>query len=93
MLKFVGDGKKGLVYFLGLTRENINQVVSGRPIPINLADMGGPDIDVCILFGETEQILFNYLKKEGLIPPEVVYHEPTPGKTEVTRIIQDKKGG
>jgi hypothetical protein len=93
MLKFVGEGKRGKVYFLGLTRENINKLISGQPIPINLADMGGPNVDVCLLFGETERMIFNLLKSEKLIPEGVELRDATPETTEVVQIKREEKGG
>jgi hypothetical protein len=45
MIKFTGDGPNGRVYFLGLSRGNIDRLTAGQPIKVNLADMGGPRIE------------------------------------------------
>lgn len=75
MLKFTGQGKDGPCYFLGLSRENISKLVDGHPIKVDLRDLGGPHVIIGILFGETERILFNELKKAGLLPPEAEFQE------------------
>ena len=92
MLKFTArdrDGKIG--YFFGLSRGNIDRLTAGQPIAVNLADMGGPDIPIRILFDETEVELFNALQKAGMIPSEVEYRPAAPGMAEVMRIKREKE--
>jgi hypothetical protein len=86
MIKFTGDGPNGRVYFLGLSRGNIDRLTAGQPIKVNLADMGGPRIEVAILFGETEQSLFDELKAGGMIPDGVEFREAKPGEAQVVRV-------
>ncbi len=90
MLKFTGNGKDGTTYFLGLARRNVDRLTAGQPIKVNLADLGGPPINVVILFGETERTLFDDLKAGGLIPVEIEYREAEVGTAEVQRILREK---
>lgn len=40
------------VFILGIDAENVKRLVSGRPIMVSLAALGGSD-DVAIMYGET----------------------------------------
>lgn len=48
---------------LGLSRKNIALLQEGRPIKFNLKDMGLEDRTVLIVFGETEESLY-----EAMLP-------------------------
>ncbi len=96
MLKFTGESKDGRrVYFLGVSRANVERLTHDQPIVVNLAEMGGPEAQVVIVFGETEQLLLRDLQRIGAIGPEVVFREAKPGVVEVVRIRRaaDGKGG
>jgi hypothetical protein len=86
MIKFTGDGTNGRVYFLGLSRGNIERLTAGQPIKVDLAEMGGPPITIAILFGETEQTIFDELKASGAVHPEIEYREARPGEHQVVRV-------
>lgn len=69
MLKF----KAGPLIGLGLSRANINLLLEGKPIRIYLKDIdptAAPDAQIALMFGETEEILFNELKAAGFISPK-----------------------
>ncbi len=74
MLKMAGRGPDGPVFFLGLSRGNIDRLTHDQPIQVNLADMGGPDIKIVIVFEETEQILFDKIKAAGMIDTKTIIH-------------------
>jgi len=74
MLKFASTNTKTgeRVYFLGLSRDNINRLTSGQPIKVDLKDLGaGSSTPIVIAFGETEQMIYLDLKAAGVIPPEI----------------------
>jgi len=57
MLKARGQTMDGEVALLfGLSRENVTRLVSGKPIRVDLTELGLPG-DVYIFFGETEDAL------------------------------------
>jgi hypothetical protein len=85
------DGKK--VYFLGLSRENVDRLTAGQPIVVDLSEMEGPKIDVAIIFGETEEILFDALKTSGLIPTEIKFQQPEIGTIQKVFIRHGKPVG
>jgi hypothetical protein len=69
-----------------LDRGNIERLTGGEPIKINLADMGGPNITIMMIFGETQKDLFEDIKKTGLLHPAIEFREPISGVKEVIRI-------
>jgi hypothetical protein len=84
--KAYSEDRSRVVFGLGLDRENVTRLVAGRPIAINLADQMGPDVDVVICFGETQDDLFEELKAGGLIPPQATFTPAESGHTNITRI-------
>jgi hypothetical protein len=69
MLKF----KAGPLIGLGLSRANINLLLEGKPIRIYQKDVdpkADPNAQIAIMFGETEETLFNELKAAGFIGPD-----------------------
>ena len=74
MLKFASTNTKTgeRVYFLGLSRDNIDRLTSGQPIKVDLKDLGAQSsTPIVIAFGETEQMIYLDLKQAGVIPPEI----------------------
>lgn len=59
MIKFVFDDDEGRTYLgLGISRENVNRLTAGKPIRVDLKEMGvSIDGHVMIYFGETEREL------------------------------------
>lgn len=55
MLKFKAEtANRKPLYGFGLSQENVKRLKSGKPIVIDLAEMGG-DGEVMIFYGRTEQ--------------------------------------
>ena len=71
MLKFNAATAAGPLIGLGLSRENVNRLIEGKPIQVWLRDLGFTgtlgDARICILFGETEAAIMEELKRAGLI--------------------------
>lgn len=72
MIKFkIDNNVKKPVYGLGISDENVRYLKEGKPIAVDLAVMGGPDIEVFIFYGETEEAmtkqLMPYINKETKI--------------------------
>lgn len=56
MIKAVGNSESGRVLFFGLSRRNVEKLQEGKPIVVDLADLGLRDGGlVVIAFGETEE--------------------------------------
>lgn len=64
MLKAVADH----TFILGLSERNIQLLKQGKPISINLMEMDLEDLNglkqVVIMYGKTEQDIFNEIEKE-----------------------------
>ena len=54
MVKFTAKGSDGPLIGFGLSRRNIELLKQGKPIKINLADMGLPSGTIMIFYGKTE---------------------------------------
>lgn len=65
ILKMV-DGQH--IIFLGLEQGNIDLLKQGKPILIELKEMGMSG-EILISFGETKQEIMADLQKAGLFPP------------------------
>ena len=68
MLKFrttLGADGTSLVG-LGLSEENIQRLKEGQPILIHGEEIGLPEIKIAIMYGKTEQTLYEDLKKSGV---------------------------
>lgn len=62
------DGQEHVL--LGLSRENVNRLIAGQPIVIR--DMDWEQVaQVVIMFGETEQVMYDEIKKHVGIPKDV----------------------
>lgn len=65
-------------FLLGLDAENVRRLKSGRPIVVDLTDLGGKD-KVMIIYGETLQAIMRELEDatgEPLPPAQPVPPEP-----------------
>lgn len=69
MIRFVGDldgGNRKLIG-LGLSEENIKRLRKGEPILVRGDEIGFSDMDITIFYGETEEVMYQDLKKAGLV--------------------------
>lgn len=59
-------------WVLGLSEENLKRLREGKPILKSLAQFGGPDVDLLIVYGVTEQAIKAELEKHcGPLPPPI----------------------
>lgn len=56
-----------VVYVLGLTARNLELLAQGKPIPVDLAELGGKG-EVLIMYGETEADIADELRKIAPFP-------------------------
>jgi hypothetical protein len=89
MLKFTAESAKGPLFGFGLTDENLAGLIAGRPIQIDLADMGGPAVSILLMHGSNEEALFDDLKAAGLIDPGQTRMDPC----NCARCVADRAGG
>lgn len=67
MLKFISETKSGgTLIGIGLSRRNLELLQENKPIIVSGADLGKPDVDVAIFFGETEREMVSILKENGI---------------------------
>jgi hypothetical protein len=61
------DGKR--IVLLGVTRENIDRLVAGKPIRVTAETHPGfpTDLVISIAFGEDERVLTEQLQRAGVI--------------------------
>jgi len=63
MIRTYTDGPNGPTYIFGLARENINRLIEGKPILVDLGkEFGTPGVMI-LLFGETEEAIALELSK------------------------------
>lgn len=67
MIKFRAGNKIGF----GLSEVNIQKLKEGKPISINLGEMGFPGVSVMIFYGETEEQMQRDM--EPFIGPDTDY--------------------
>ena len=67
MIKFKADNLIGL----GLSECNLKKLKEGKPITVNMSEMGFPDMKIMIFYGETEEKMQQDLAK--FITPETKY--------------------
>lgn len=49
---------------LGISKENVKRLKDGQPILLNLSDIGLPDQEIMIMYGETEKSIAKQLNDE-----------------------------
>jgi hypothetical protein len=69
--------KAGDLVILGVTRENIERLVEGKPILVNLDELGIPGKSCVIMFGETPVDIITEIKKAGFDIPKDLSGTPT----------------
>ncbi len=83
MMKFLGRNSRGLTIGLGLNRENLDKLVEGKMISVPLAQVG---IElpghILIFFGETEDVMEDKLRENGLITEKTNVRQEGPEKKE-----------
>lgn len=63
MIKAMGTmGGKPLLIF-GLSRENVTRLMAQKPIAVNVAALGGPEMTVLLVGGRTEDDIHTELGK------------------------------
>lgn len=57
MLKAISTNaeKRTMTIWLGLSKENIERLEEDKPISINLGEFNMPDINIVIMYGDTEE--------------------------------------
>ena len=68
--KATTEGKES--YIFGLSRSNTERLLAGESMTFNLGSIGGPDIIIYIMAGETEKDMAGILHAEGGITEETV---------------------
>lgn len=70
MIRFTFTDREGRTHLgLGIARENVNRLIAGMPIDVNLADIGVTiNGGVMVYFGETERELTDAIAE--FIQPE-----------------------
>lgn len=69
MIRFSADANGRFIIGIGLSRENCKRLLEGKPIAIDMAEMGGKG-ELLIMAGETEQAMYDELRKAGVLGPE-----------------------
>lgn len=62
MIRFTVDRNGRPTIGLGLTAENIRRLKAGQPISVAGESVNIPNVDILILYGETENDIFKELK-------------------------------
>lgn len=81
------DGQPTLA-LLGLTRENIDRLVAGKPIRFDLAELGLPACQFAIVYGETERDVLVPFAERGIVPWTMIppADQPEPEMTTTTTV-------
>jgi len=66
MIKAKLDSPDGPILIFGLSADNIRQLTAGRPIAIDLRELGANHGRVLILYGRTEEVIAAELQRAGL---------------------------
>jgi hypothetical protein len=64
--------RAGNVVFLGLEARNIELLQAGRPMAMELKELGLPDVAIVIVYGETKEEIIATLERDtGLKMPQI----------------------
>lgn len=58
------------VVVLGLSGENVVRLMQGRPVPLDMAELGLPSLQVVIVYGDTEDAIRQDLVRSFGTPKE-----------------------
>lgn len=72
MIKFKADGQDGPLLGFGLSENNVRELKKGRPISVDLREMGLPGGRLMIFWGETEAAMAEELRE--FIGPDTTIH-------------------
>jgi hypothetical protein len=93
MLKFCGNNRETgrLVLGIGLSRENCEKLLEGRPIHFHTAGMLGlPEIEVFLLAGESEDAIALDVLRSGALDGAAIQEDPTLAEPHVDLLPFDK---
>jgi len=76
MVKFLAGSDKETILGFGLSEENIKALKEGKPISIDLSEMGIKDTRAMIFYGETEEDMKKDLS--AFINSETILHPTKP---------------
>jgi hypothetical protein len=93
MIKFRAKGDNGDIYGLGLSAKNVELLKQGKPIVIDMTDIGVPGRTIMLFYGETEQDIVKELKGYGLIPESADVSKPDPGMVRIFRDLNIGNSG
>ena len=85
MIKLCEKRGNGTLYCFGLSDRNIELLKEGKPIVIDMAEMGIPDMVIGIMYGETEEAIIEELRQAGFLLKDIDMSQPSPGETRVFR--------
>lgn len=91
MIKFRANGKNGDLYGFGLTAKNIELLKQGKPVVVDMREVGVPNMTIALFYGETEEELAEELKKHGMLPESFDPSPPESGKTKVYRDLRGRE--
>lgn len=76
MIKATLHTDKGTIALIGLTKENVNFIQSGKPMPLDLREMGLND-RVLVVYGETDTSILQQLRAEGFLSSDIIFGDTT----------------
>jgi hypothetical protein len=84
MIKFAFNDNEDRTHLgLGISRENVNRMIAGKPIRVDLTELGlAPNGSILIFFGETERELQQQLAE--FIGPDTKVHIDPRLKSKLT---------
>jgi len=82
MIKFTARRENGRqIIGIGISAVNVERLKEGKPIHVNLEEMGLPwKAEILLMYGETEQAMADELSEAGMIGPETLLHDEKRGK-------------
>ena len=90
MIKFRAKARKGDLYGFGLSARNLELLKQGKPIVIDMMEIGVPNMTIALFYGETEEAITEELKKYGMLPESLDTSTPDLGEI---RVFRDLSGG
>lgn len=66
MIKAISETPDGSFILLGLSEENLRRLREGKPLLVQMSELGHEG-RVVIVYGETEEAIVRMLREEGLL--------------------------